>query len=139
MTGKAAERDRGKPVGALIQFRTSTPDDPVEAAVRTALRLAGANAAAANWIWNEFVKRVYNVEAAATPPECAAADVSRGWHLAALSELLAIEAELFHAKFGGAPLDRSKLTLQFARPVDLAKLRKSVVRALDPDVRGGLR
>jgi hypothetical protein len=123
-------------MGALVQFRISTPDDPIEAAVRTALRLAGANAAAANWIWNEFVKRAYNVEAAATPPECAAADVSRGWHLAALSELLAIQAELFHAKFGGAPLDRSKLSLRFAQPVDIASLRKSVVHALDPDIRG---
>jgi hypothetical protein len=123
-------------MGALIQFRTSMPDDPIEATVRMALRLAGANAAAANWIWNEFAKRVCNVESAATSPECAAADVSRGWHLAALSELLAIEAELFHAKFGGAPLDRSKLTLQFAQPVDLAKLRRSVVCSLDPDIRG---
>ncbi len=123
-------------MGALVQFRTSTPDDPIEAAVRTALRLAGANAAAANWIWNEFVKRVYNVEAAATPPECAAADFPHAWHLAALLEILAIEAELFHAKFGGAPLDRSKLSLHFAQPVDLAGLRKSVVRALDPDIRG---
>ncbi len=124
-------------MGALVQFRVSTPDDPIEAAVRTALRLAGANAAAANWIWNEFVKRVYNVEAAATPPECKAADVSRGWHLAAISELLAIEAELFHATFGGPAIDRSKLTLQFGLPVDLAKLRQSVVCSLDPD-RGDL-
>ena len=119
------------------QFKTSASDDPIEAAVRTALRLAGASPAMANWIWADFASRIYNIEAAATPAECAAADVSRGWHLAALSELLAIEAELFHATFGGPAIDRSKLTLQFGLPVDLTKLRQSVVCSLDPD-RGDL-
>ncbi len=137
MRGMPRREIEANQMGALVQFKTSKSDDPIEAAVRTALRLAGANAAAANWIWNEFVKRVYKVEAASTPPECAAADVSRGWHLAALSEILKIQVDLFAATFGGAPIARSKLTLQFDQPVDLAKLRRSVVRSLDLD-RGDL-
>ena len=122
-------------MGAIVQFKSPAPDDPIEGAVRTALRLAGANATAANWIWGDFASRIYSVEAAA-PSDASAGDFSRGWRLAALSEILAIEAELFHAQFGGAPLDRSKLTLRFAQPVDLGKLRRSVVRSLDPDIRG---
>ena len=89
-------------------FQFPTREVQFEAGVREMLRLAGLNKEMIDWIWADFIPRYESVRrdiSFEAPAECDAAlrtvkdyfDAKGGAHM---SQMLAIETELYIAKFG---------------------------------------